>query len=102
MENSILQHLTDSFILSELLEAFDISESDTFDKYQMKVICAFLDYIEETEGVRLPLVPMVDLYRQFTVDTFDCISCGFSLKDQESFVEYLKKVVEDHLTSIKN
>ena len=88
----MLEKLEDCFIVAELLEDFDISDyyDRTWEKKELSRISELLDYIEETENIRLPLIPLLYLYRLYTVDMFDCMDCEFMPEHTNHFIETLK------------
>ena len=91
----MLEKFKDSFIVSKLIESFDISDyyDRDWDRKELKDISNFLDYVEDTEDIRLPLIPVLDLYRLYTVENFDCVDCTFNPDHTKDFIRYLKAMV---------
>jgi hypothetical protein len=94
---SILKKLEDSFVVAEIIKSFEISDYYTrvYSKKEIENISFFLDYIELVEGVRLPLIPMIDLYKIYTTINFDCTDCIFSREHVEDFLKTLKDWLEE-------
>ena len=89
--------MKDSSIVSEMIKSFEISDYYTaeFDKEEIGDFSNFLDYVETTKGVRLPLIPIIDLWNLFMIERLDYNSCGFNLDYQDEFIEKLEKWVDE-------
>lgn len=92
----MLEKLKDSFVVEKLTEHFDISDyyDRIYRREELNDISDLLDYIEKTENIRLPLIPMLDWYRSYTNETFDCMDCEYDHTHKPYFIEKLKDWVD--------
>ncbi len=93
----MVQRMTDSFVVGRMLGSFEISDyyTATFNKEELEGFSNFLDLVEVERGVRLPLIPIIDLWNLFMVEKMDCNSCGFMVEYQLEFLERLDQLVEE-------
>ena len=96
----MIEKMNDSFIISEMLKSFEISDyyTTTFDKEEISNLSNFIDYVEDIKRVRLPLIPVIDLWNLFMVERLDCNSCRFNTGFQDEFIEKLEKWAKEAYT----
>jgi len=71
----MLKLMRDSFVVSKMLESFQIS-----------------DYYTQTYSSKevLPLIPVLDLWGLFMVKRLDCGSCNYNVDYRDEFIKQLE------------
>ena len=85
--------MEDSFVVSKMIESFEISDyyTEVYDEEEILNFSNFLNFVKIEKGIRLPLIPIIDLWKLFMAERLDCISCGFNKEYTDEFIQKLEK-----------
>jgi len=88
----MLKLMRDSFVVSKMLESFQISDyyTQTYSSKEVIGFADFLDYVKVVKGEKLPLIPVLDLWGLFMVKRLDCGSCNYNVDYRDEFINQLE------------
>jgi hypothetical protein len=92
----MLKLMRDSFVVSKMLESFQISDyyTQTYSSEEVIRFADFLDYVKVVKEEELPFVPILYLWRVFIMEILEC-DVEFNKCYIDEFIEQLEIWAEE-------